>query len=105
LEEAGSEELQLPLVMLVLLKNVWLHNLSRCKVSTFDYGIIGRSSFNRTYIDTDCPISTSTAMGFTDGAANLRALLTSGGSIEAAMGMLFDDPSGGPQNPHGGGGA
>lgn len=34
-------------------------------------------------------------MGLTDGAANLRALLTAGGSVEGAMSILFDDPSGG----------
>lgn len=35
------------------------------------------------------------SMGLTDGAANLRALLTAGGSVEGAMSILFDDPSGG----------
>lgn len=37
------------------------------------------------------------AMGFYDGQANVRALLMSGGSVEGAMGILFDNPN--PTNP------
>lgn len=38
------------------------------------------------------------AMGLTDGSANLRALLISGGSVEGAMSILFDDPTAGAGN-------
>lgn len=35
------------------------------------------------------------SMGMTDGSANLRALLMSGGSVEGALSILFDDPQAG----------
>lgn len=39
------------------------------------------------------------AMGMTDGSANLRALLMAGGSVEAAMSIIFDDPQAGGARP------
>ncbi|PWN31232.1 ubiquitin-domain-containing protein [Meira miltonrushii] len=43
-------------------------------------------------------LSQMQAMGLTDGSANLRALLISGGSVEGAMSILFDDPTAGAGN-------